>query len=150
MSSHATSSLPPLGFETAHGHAWAHGDLAPRADARWAVTMLDFAGRSVHLYAGARGAVGAWYFGVKPRDDATVIALGRAAWCDGHPTEAAQAHAAALIARGISVLLVDVRRTERVWFAWLGCTRERVMRAAAEYLEDRGHDAMATNFLHVG
>src|SRR4051812_41900970 len=101
MNSHAASSLAPLGFESAHGRSWAHGVLTPRAHAPWAATMLDFAGRSVHLYPGARGPVAAWYFGVKPREDATVVALGRNAWRDGTPSGDAQAHAAALIERGI-------------------------------------------------
>jgi hypothetical protein len=131
-----------LSFHSTTLHAVRAG-ATPRRD------CLDFAGRSVHLDVAAIGPVVGWYFGTKPRRDATVIAVGRRAWHAGSPDAEIQAHAAALIERGESVLLVDLRRSQRPWSAWIGCTRARVVEAALGYLEDRGYDVQAARVIHA-
>ena len=147
MNAHAFSSPSPVAFESTARLAPPRNRIASRAGVSAASGMLDFAGRSVHLHAADVGPVIAWYFGVKPRRDATVIALGRRAWRNAQPEADAQAHAATLIERGVSVLLVDMRRSQRPWSGWIGCTRERVIRTALEYLEDRGYDVASTRVI---
>ena len=135
---------------SAHAIALPLPATGPRAGGTWIDGYLDFAGRAVHLDAASIGTVVAWYFGVTPRRDAAILALGPGSWRDGRPDREAQAHAAALIERGVSVLLVDLRRSQRSWSCWIGCTRERVIAAAMHYLEDRGYDVDAADVTHAG
>ena len=139
MNAHALSPPSPVAFESTARLARPQTGVPSRAGVPAASGRLDFAGRSVNLHAADVGLVTAWYFGVTPRRDATVMALGRRAWRNGQPHTSAQAHAVALIECGVSVLLVDMRRSERPWSGWIGCTRERIIGAALEYLEDRGY-----------
>ena len=123
--------------------------VAPRAGQATKRHVLDFSGRSVHLDGATVGPVVAWYFGVTPRRDATVLAVGGRAWRDGVPDAHAQAHAAALIEQGVSVLLVDMRRSEHMWSTWIDCTPERILDAALAYLEERGYDAESARVVHA-
>lgn len=148
MNAHAVASPARLAFDSRRHLARARG-LAPRAGQATNRHFLDFSGRSVHLDGANVGAVVAWYFGVTPRRDATILAVGGRAWHDGVPGARTQAHAAALIEQGVSVLLVDMRRSEHVWSTWIDCTPERILDAAMAYLEDRGHDLESARVVHA-
>jgi len=149
MTTHAIPSLSAVVLDTSRLPGATHAAAAPRAGATARSGCLDFAGRAVHLDAAAIGPVVAWYFGAKPRRDATLIAVGRRAWRGGRPDVEVQAHAAALIERGDSVLLVDLRRSERPWSRWMGCTRTRIVQAGLDYLEDRGYDVATARVVHA-
>jgi hypothetical protein len=148
MNAHAFSSPAPLAVDSRRNPARS-SVAAPRTGPATNRHFLDFSGRSVHLDGANVGAVAAWYFGVTPCRDATVIAVGGRAWDDGMPGARTQAHAAALIEQGVSVLLVDMRRSEHVWSTWIGCTPERILEAAMAYLEDRGYDIESARFVHA-
>jgi len=145
MSTHAISS-PRIATSPRRNAA---PDTPVRAGGAVREGVLDFAGRSVQLDGGGIGCTTGWYFGVTPRRDATVLAVSARAWRAGEPDAPTQAHAAELIRRGVSVLIVDLRRTEFPWSAWIGCTRERVMEAAIGYLEDRGYDVDSIDVAHA-
>lgn len=148
MNAHAFSSPAPLAFDAGRNRVRPSA-VAPRAGQATQGHRLDFSGRSVHLVAATVGPVVAWYFGVTPRRDATILALGGRAWRDGQPDAHVQAHAAALIEQGVSVLLVDLRRSEHFWSSWIGCTSGRILEAAMAYLEDRGYDVESARVVHA-
>jgi hypothetical protein len=147
MNAHAISSPARLAFDSRHKLARS-SPAAPRDEATNG-RFLDFPGRSVHLDGATVGPVVAWYFGVTPSRDATILAVGGRAWHDGVPGASIQAHAAALIEQGVSVLLVDMRRSEHVWSTWIDCTPERILEAAMAYLEDRGYDVESVRVVHA-
>jgi len=148
MNAHAFSSPARLAFDSRRNFARSRG-IAPRAAPATHRHFLDFSGRSVHLDGANVGPVVAWYFGVTPCRDVTILAVGGRAWHDGVPGAQAQAHAAALIEQGVSVLLVDMRRSEHVWSTWIDCTPERILDAAKAYLEDRGYDVESARVVHA-
>ena len=105
MDAHALWPLSPVAFEAKRDVESSHRTAGPRVDDDAALVDLD--GRSVQLPVAGRRVVAAWFLDVRPRRDATVVALGRGAWRHGQPNAGAQARAAALVARGVGVLLVD-------------------------------------------
>ena len=149
MDAHALWSLSPVAFEARRESESAHRTIDARAGALQDGVFVDLDGRSVALPVVGRRVVTAWFLDVKPRRDATVVALGRGAWRDGQPNASAQAQAAALIERGVGVLLVDVRRASLLSSRWTGCKAERIVRTAVEYLEDRGYDAESIDAVRV-
>jgi len=149
MDAHALWPLSPVAFEAKRERESAHRTTAPRVGAGDDAPFLDLDGRSVQLPVAGRRVVAAWFLDVKPRRDATVIALGRGAWRHGEPDASAQAHAAALIERGVGVLLLDVRRASLFSSRWTGCTPDAIVRTGVEYLEDRGYDADSIDAVHV-
>jgi hypothetical protein len=146
MNAHAFPSAVPAAFSP---HPAPQSAATPRALDAPTKRPLDLAGRSVKLPAGRIGTVTAWYFGIAPGRDISVVALRARAWRDGQPATHVQTEVAALIERGVSVLLIDLRRSEHLWSAWTGCTRERIVRAALDYVEDRGYDTDAVKVTHA-
>lgn len=141
MDAHALWPLSPVAFDAKRERELAPPAFGARDGADDDAPFLDLDGRSVQLPVAGRRVVAAWFLDVKPRRDATVIALGRRAWRHGAPDAGAQARAAALVERGVGVLLLDVRGASRFSSRWTGCTPEAIVRTGVGYLEDRGYDA---------
>jgi len=83
-----------------------------------AVHPIDFTGARVHLEDPALGVVPAWYFDSKPRGAAAIVPLPRNAWQGGQPAAALRVRVATLHAQGVSVLLVDTRRSGVLSLWW--------------------------------